>query len=125
MDQKNESGPSGWRMSLKEPPPPYIAEDSPPPEIPQSPSSKSWFQKDGGYSIGRPRWSISSSSSRKGSIDESSNLTAASLHAKLYSSDMKYAKVIIQLMAPKLEEGHLSYLEGSGWGYTFTDDTVY
>ena len=27
-------------------------------------------------------------------------------------------------MAPKLEEGHLSYLEGSGWGYTFSDDTV-
>ena len=49
---------------------------------------------------------------------------AASLEAKLHASDVKFANVIILLMAPKLEEGHLSYLEGNGWGYTFSDDTV-
>jgi hypothetical protein len=68
----------------------------------------------------------SASSLDQGSLsdDSSINLNAASLQAKLHVSDIKFAKVVVQLMAPKLEEGHLSYLEGSGWGYTFTDDTV-
>ena len=52
------------------------------------------------------------------------HLTAATLNARLHSSDVKFAKVMIQLMTPKLEEGHLSYLEGSGWGYTFYEDEV-
>jgi hypothetical protein len=47
---------------------------------------------------------------------------AASLHAKLQASDRKFAKVVLQLIAPKIEEGHLSYLEGCGWGYTFSED---
>ena len=56
--------------------------------------------------------------------DPSLSLNAANLATKLHSSDLKFARVIIQLMAPKLEEGHLSYVEGSGWGYTFSDNTV-
>ena len=52
-------------------------------------------------------------------------LNASSLESKLLASDLKFANVIIHLMAPKLEEGHLSYLEGSGWGYTFTDEMVH
>lgn len=52
------------------------------------------------------------------------NLSAATLNARLHTSDLKFAKVTIQLMTPKLEEGHLSYLEGSGWGYTFHEDDV-
>jgi hypothetical protein len=52
------------------------------------------------------------------------NLNAATLNARLHVSDMKFARVIIQIMTPKLEEGHLSYLEGSGWGYTFSQDDV-
>jgi hypothetical protein len=53
-----------------------------------------------------------------------SNLNAATLNARLHVSDMKFARVIIQIMTPKLEEGHLSYLEGSGWGYTFSQDVL-
>jgi len=56
---------------------------------------------------------------------DSPEFNAAMLNKKLQNSDSKFAKVIIQLIAPKLEEGNLSYLEGCGWGYTFTDDTVY
>lgn len=64
-------------------------------------------------------------SSKPGSsIEEYGPLNPAILHAKLHASDVKFANVIIQLMSRKLEEGHLSYLEGNGWGFTFTDDTV-
>lgn len=57
-------------------------------------------------------------------VEESGPLNPATLHAKLHASDVKFAKMIIQLMSRKLEEGHLSYLEGNGWGFTFTDETV-
>lgn len=73
-------------------------------------------------------WSVISGPSRKGSLtseDSSICFNAASVDAKLQASDAKFANVIIQLIAPKLEEGHLSYLEGNGWGYTFSDDTVH
>jgi hypothetical protein len=56
--------------------------------------------------------------------DPSLSLNAANLDAKLQASDLKFARVVLQLMASMLEEGHLSYLEGCGWGYTFSDDTV-
>jgi hypothetical protein len=49
---------------------------------------------------------------------------AASLHAKLQASDLKFARVILQLIAPKIEEGNLSYLEGCGWGYSFTENVA-
>jgi hypothetical protein len=51
-------------------------------------------------------------------------LTAASLEAKLVASDERFAKVIIQLMGPMLEQGHLSYMHGGGWGYTWSQTTV-
>ena len=50
------------------------------------------------------------------------NLTAATLNARLHATDLKFAQVMIQLMTPMLQQGHLSYLEGSGWGYTFQQD---
>jgi hypothetical protein len=56
--------------------------------------------------------------------EQYTSLTATSLQAKLQASDLKFARVIFQLMAPMLEGGHLSYLEGSGWGYKFSDETV-
>ena len=49
---------------------------------------------------------------------------AAMLNKKLQSSDAKFARIVIELIAPKLEEGNLSYLEGCGWGFTFSEDTV-
>lgn len=52
----------------------------------------------------------------------SENLTAATLNARLQATDLKFAQVMIQLMTPMLQQGHLSYLEGSGWGYTFQHD---
>lgn len=51
-------------------------------------------------------------------------MTAASLEAKLVASDERFAKVIIQLMGPMLEQGHLSYMHGGGWGYTWSETTV-
>jgi hypothetical protein len=56
--------------------------------------------------------------------EDTGPLNPATLHAKLHASDVKFAKVVIQLMSRKLEEGHLSYLEGNGWGFTFSEDTV-
>jgi hypothetical protein len=64
-------------------------------------------------------------SPKQGSPTEDTGpLNPAILHAKLHASDVKFAKVVIQLMSRKLEEGHLSYLEGNGWGFTFSEDTV-
>jgi hypothetical protein len=120
-----------WRMSLKEPPPPYVDEERDSRTPPLTPTKKrhslvfTFADKVGRSSV----FSLLPSSSRKSESsstydDSSFSLTAANLESKLQASDLKFAKVIIQLMTPKLEEGHLSYLEGSGWGYTFTDDTV-
>jgi len=65
-----------------------------------------------------------SSLKQEAHLERPQSLSPQALQAKLHSSDLKFAAVIIQLMTPKLEEGHLSYLEGCGWGFTFTDDTV-
>ena len=129
------------RMSVMDfpPPPPYVEErDSMQLTPPVSPTLKSkslvspLVSTDG---VGRSGWGLmsgSSSQKEKPMLDDETramtltvaNLNAATLNARLQASDTKFARVIIQLMAPKLEEGHLSYLEGSGWGYTFYQDDV-
>ena len=128
------------RMSVMDlPPPPYVEErDAMQLTPPVSPTLKSkslvspLVSTDG---VGRSGWGLmsgSSSQKEKPMVDDetramtltAANLNAATLNARLQASDTKFARVIIQLMAPKLEEGHLSYLEGSGWGYTLYQDDV-
>jgi len=58
------------------------------------------------------------------SSSDLADFNGENVQKKLYASDMKFAKTVIQLIAPKIEEGHLAYLEGSGWGFTFSSDTV-
>ena len=128
-----EKGQENWRMSLKEPPPPYAENSSSgssePPSSPRS-TRRNSLQNNILIVTGGSIWSRRSSIAKKddswpssSSID-SSEFNAANLQKKLYTSDMKFAKTVIQLIAPKVEEGHLSYLEGSGWGFTFSIENV-
>lgn len=129
------------RMSLMDlpPPPPYVEErESMQLTPPISPTLKSKSLVSHLVSadvLGRSGWGLISGSSQKEKpmLDDetrtmtltATNLNATTLNARLHASDIKFARVIIQVMTPKLEEGHLSYLEGSGWGYTFYQDDVH
>ena len=113
------------RMSLKEPPPPYTPDEEELRRSPTTPTKKRTFLDfvlTTGMSFApfrRP-----SGDTKGGSLLDSGSTTfnAATLHAKLQASDRRFAEVIFQLIKPKIEEGHLSYLEGCGWGFTFTED---
>jgi hypothetical protein len=121
----------GNRESLViEPPPPYCIEEEarPGPETPQTPPRRRMSKKLFIMTLGGSQWSILSGcmGGRESPANEDGSLNAASLDNILVNSDIKFASVIVHyLMAPKLEEGHLSYVEGSGWGFPFNEETVY
>jgi len=121
-------------MSLKEPPPPYKIDETSPVNPPLSPAIRRILQETAELTLEPQRelWftdlkiNVPETSARPNSLmdDLSQDFSPSSLEAKLRISDLKFAKILLQLVGAKVQEGHLSYVEGSGWGFTFTDDTV-